>query len=177
MASLKAAICLWWIDGFWQTHRRSLQMLSKRLLLTALVLGTMLALAHTQTAQARLTRSPDARLAALSALSTSATAETIGTPEPACCPQPCITYRHCGRKICCGCQPPKSIVLTVKDPCTCCDVQVPVCVPACCDGEPTVCTGKGFLCRDIVEYEWCCGFYVRVAFKKCGDLIVTTRGR
>jgi hypothetical protein len=155
-------------------------MLSKRSLLTVLVLGTILVLAHSQTAKARLTRSPDARVAAFSrSLALGATAETIGTPAPAaCCPAPCITYRHCGPKLCCGpCQPPKPIVLTVKDPCTCCEVKVPVCLPACCEGEPTVCAGKGFLCRDIVEYEWCCGFYVRVAFKKCGDLVVTTRGR
>ncbi|HTM55595.1 MAG TPA: hypothetical protein VL175_16320 [Pirellulales bacterium] len=97
--------------------------------------------------------------------------------QPACCPKPCITYRHRGPKLCCGCEPGIETVLKVKDPCTCCEVDVPVCLPACCQGEPKVCVGTGFLGRDIVEYEWCCGFSVRVAFKHNGDLIVTTWGR
>jgi hypothetical protein len=152
-------------------------MLVERSLVTFLALAAALVLVDTQTAQARRTRIADVQTVSLT--------KSLGhgepgccTPEPACCPEQCITYRHCGRKLCCGsCKPPKQIVLKVKDPCTCCEVDVPVCLPACCEGEPTVCTGKGFLCRDVVEYEWCCGFYVRVAFKKCGDLIVTTKGR
>src|SRR5690606_22402987 len=99
-------------------------------------------------------------------------------PEPACCPEPCIKYHHRGPKLCCGnCEAPKEIVLKVKNPCTGCETDVPVCMPACCEGEPKVCEGSGFLGRDIIEYEWCCGFSVRVAFKRCGDLVVTTWGR
>lgn len=99
-------------------------------------------------------------------------------PQPVCCPEPCITYRHRGPMLCCGCcDPPVQTILKVKDPCTCCEVEVPVCLPACCKGEPTVCCGVGFLGRDVVAYEWCCGFSVRVAFKHSGDLIVTTWGR
>ncbi len=99
-------------------------------------------------------------------------------PQPVCCPKPCITYRHRGPKLCCGCcEPPVQTVLLVKDPCTCCPVEVSVCLPACCKGEPTVCCGVGFLGRDVVNYEWCCGFSVRIAFKHSGDLIVTTWGR
>lgn len=143
----------------------------QRCMLCVLAFGTVLVVA--QTAPARQTKQADTQLASFS--------KSLGdcaTPEPACCPKPCIIYRHCGPKLCCGpCQPPKPIVLTVKDPCTCCEVEVTVCLPACCEGEPTVCSGKGFLCRDIVEYEWCCGYSVRVAFKKCGDLVVTTWGR
>ncbi len=143
-------------------------MLLKRLLPTVLALAIVLV--HAQAASARRLKPLDAQPASLSK-----TPEAV--PAPDCCPPPCIKYRHCGRKLCCGpCEPPKQIVLKVKDPCTCCEVDVPICLPACCEGEPTVCTGKGFLCRDIVEYEWCCGFYVRVAFKKCGDLVVTTKG-
>jgi hypothetical protein len=98
-------------------------------------------------------------------------------PQAVCCPKPCITYRHRGPKLCCGCEPGVPTVLLVKDPCTCCEVEVPVCLPACCQGEPTVCSGVGFLGRDIVDYEWCCGFSVRVVFKHSGDLLVTTWGR
>jgi hypothetical protein len=112
----------------------------------------------------------------------SLTAEGVQTPPampPAdCCPQPCIIYRCHGPKLCCGdCRPGVETVLRVKDPCTCCEVEVKVCVPACCTGEPTICAGVGFLCRDIVTYEWCCGYKVRVAFKHCGDVLVSTWGR
>lgn len=111
----------------------------------------------------------------------SLTAANLGdccTPQTVCCPKPCITYRHRGPKLCCGCEPSVQTVLAVKDPCTGCEVEVPVCLPACCKGEPKVCCGVGLLGRDVVDYEWCCGFSVRVAFKKhSGDLIVTTWGR
>ena len=99
-------------------------------------------------------------------------------PEAACCPKPCITYRHRGPKLCCGnCEPPVETILKVKDPCTCCEVDVPVCLPACCTGEPKVCSGVGIFGRDVVEYQWCCGYSVKVAFKRSGDMIVTTWGR
>jgi hypothetical protein len=151
-------------------------MLSKRCMLFALTLGT--ASVVVQTAHARRVGPTDAQPASIATVESVTPEPVCGAPKPNCCPEPCIKYRHCGPKLCCGpCEPGKSIVLKVKDPCTCCEVDVPVCLPACCDGEPTVCAGKGFLCRDIVEYEWCCGFYVRVAFKKCGDLVVTTWGR
>lgn len=150
-------------------------MLSTRFALVALVLGTVLVLASSQDALARRT-SPTQALAV--SLTKSLGGPGCCTPQEPCCPEPCIRYRHCGPKLCCGpCAPGKPIVLKVKDPCTGCETDVPVCLPACCEGEPTVCNGRGFLCRDTIEYEWCCGFYVRVAFKKCGDLVVTTWGR
>lgn len=95
-----------------------------------------------------------------------------------CCPTPCITYRHCGlRKVkCCGCEPPVSTTLCVKNPCTCCPVNVPVCLPSCCTGAPTVSCRGGILCDGVVNYDWCCGVSVSVKFKKCGDVIVTYRG-
>jgi hypothetical protein len=55
-------------------------------------------------------------------------------------------------------------------------VQIPVCLPSCCTGEPTVCCHKGFLGRDVVSYEWCCGFSVDVRFLRSGDIVVVTRG-
>ncbi|MGD9722295.1 MAG: hypothetical protein AB7O59_11360 [Pirellulales bacterium] len=97
-------------------------------------------------------------------------------PKEPCCPEPCIKYHHCGPKLCCGCEPPKEITLKVKNPCTGCEVDVPICLPACCKGEPEICCGKGLFCRDVVEYEWCCGFRVKVIFRHCGDLLVKTWG-
>jgi hypothetical protein len=63
-------------------------------------------------------------------------------------------------------------VLTIVDPCTCCPVDVPVCLPACCTGEPTVCSGRGLLGRCVLTYTWCCGYQVTLRIKRNGDLIV-----
>ncbi|MBS0209027.1 MAG: hypothetical protein JSS27_08750 [Planctomycetes bacterium] len=97
---------------------------------------------------------------------------------PPCCPTPCITYRHAGlRKVkCCGCEPPVQTVLCVSNPCTCCPVNVPVCLPSCCTGAPAVACRGGILCDGVVTYDWCCGVTVSVKFKKCGDVVVTYRG-
>lgn len=98
-------------------------------------------------------------------------ATPVVTCAPKCCP-PCIDYRHHKG---CKCFDPcktKQIILQVKDPCTCCLVEVPVCVPCCCEGEPKVCCYKGFLKRDVVEYSWCCGFYLKVVFDRRGDVTV-----
>lgn len=98
---------------------------------------------------------------------------------PACCPLPCISYKHhrpC-KKICCTCAPPVQTVLLVKDPCVCgCYIQVPVCLPACCTGTPEVCCHKGFLGRDVVEYNWCCGYRIKMVFDRRGDLTVHSFG-
>jgi hypothetical protein len=100
-------------------------------------------------------------------------------PAPTCCPQPCITYRHAlfCRKVCCDCCGPNvQTVLKVKDPCTCCTVDVPVCLPPCCKGEPEVCSWCGAFGRTNVSYDYCCGVSVVVTFKRCGDILVTYRG-
>jgi hypothetical protein len=100
-------------------------------------------------------------------------------PPPApCCPTPCITYRHLFRPICCcGCPAPEPIktVLTVKNPCTCacCEVAIPVCLPGCCTGEPTVDCHHGLFACGVVKYDWCCGVSVVVKFKHNGEVIVT----
>jgi hypothetical protein len=150
-------------------------MLTQRGLLAALSLGACMILAQAQQAEARIKAEPiEGQLMILS----SAQAPDCCAPQPICCPTPCITYRHRGPKLCCGCcQPGVPTVLAVKNPCTGCPVEVSVCLPACCTGEPKVCCGTGFLCRDVVEYEWCCGYSVRVAFMHCGNVLVTTWGR
>ena len=110
-----------------------------------------------------------------------ATAKLAGdcvTAAPACekpaCPAPCITYRYRGRRnVCCGCPTPLNTVLQVKNPCTCCVVDVPVCLPGCCNSAPTVCCHRGLFGREIVDYDYCCGFRVRVALTRCGDINVS----
>jgi hypothetical protein len=159
--------------------------------LAASILGLLAILGQTVPVEARLLGEPVvARPAAQPAPSdaasaqpapaTVATASASGccTPEPVCCPTPCIAYRHCGPKLCCGdCRPGTDLVLKVKNPCTGCESDVTVCLPACCTGDPTLCEGTGFLGRNVLVYEWCCGYSVRVAFKHCGDILVTTWGR
>lgn len=88
-----------------------------------------------------------------------------------CCPRN-ICYRHHPG---CGCYDPcrkMDMILQVKDPCACCLVEVPVCIPACCTTSPTVCNYKGFLRRQVVEYSWACGFKLKVVFDRCGDITV-----
>lgn len=88
-----------------------------------------------------------------------------------CCPRD-ICYRH--HKGCVCFDPCKTtpLVLQVKDPCACCLVEVPVCMPTCCSGDPKVCCHKGFMHRQVVEYSWDCGFSLKVVFDRKGDIVV-----
>jgi hypothetical protein len=149
-------------------------MFMKRFLSAALSVGVLAVLLHAATAQARTTASRNPLR--LTGLKTATLESGCCTPKEPCSEEPCLVYRHCGPKLCCGCEPPKEIVLKVKDPCTGCEIDVPVCAPACCEGEPEVCSGTGLFCRDKVEYEWCCGFRVTVVFRRC-DVLVRTWGR
>ena len=93
-----------------------------------------------------------------------------------CCPQPCIEYRHCGRAVSC-CQPPVQTALMVKDPCSCCEIPIPVCLPACClDARASVDCRHGLFARGIVTYDYACGVSVTVRFKLSGEILVTYRG-
>jgi hypothetical protein len=124
------------------------------------------------TVEARSSRSPHNAPTDVAPPATS----TAATPAPAAkqCPAPCITYRNTGcQTVCCGSAPPIKTTLQVKDPCTCCPLNVSVCVPACCTGTPCVSEARGFLGRQVVWYDWECGFSVKIAFKHSGDVIVT----
>jgi hypothetical protein len=88
----------------------------------------------------------------------------------ACC-DPCISYRDCSCVA--PCKRTIKTELCVTDPCTCCDIKVPVCLPCCCEGEPTVCCRNGLFGRTIVRYDWCCGCSVQVTILRCGDVVVT----
>jgi hypothetical protein len=107
----------------------------------------------------------------------SASGEALPLPVN-CCPTRCVTYKqhHC-RKICCDCTPALPTVLAVQDPCVCgCFVEVPICLPGCCTDAPKVCAHGGIFGREVVEYEWCCGYRVKVIFDRKGDMIVHTFG-
>jgi hypothetical protein len=93
---------------------------------------------------------------------------------PKCCYTPCISYRerHC-RKCCCV--DTAHAVLKVADPCCCCYLEVPVCVPVC-NEAPCVTSRCGLFGRGIVSYTWSCGYRIDMVITKHGDVRVTTFG-
>ncbi len=115
-----------------------------------------------------------------------AAAPDCATPVPSCgqpaadCCAPRITYNHvCVHRVCCcGCNPPIETVLSVKDPscCSACPVNIPVCLPSCCTGEPTVSCHSGLCGRGVVRYDYCCGLSIKIIFRLNGDIAVTYIG-
>lgn len=97
-----------------------------------------------------------------------------------CCPSKYrFVYRqhYVRRQVCCDpCLPNLEMVLQVTDPCTCCPIEVPVCVPGCCTEPPCVTTRSGVLGRSITEFSWSNGFRVRVVHTARDVLIVHTYG-
>jgi len=130
-----------------------------RLIVPAVLVMTMFGSA----AEARISRGQAIQPAA---------AVKVATCEPVkCCPRDICYAHHRG----CGCYDSckrMDVILQVKDPCACCVVEVPVCIPACCTTPPTVCCYKGFLRRQVVEYSWACGFKLKVVFDRHGDIAV-----
>ena len=110
-----------------------------------------------------------------------APAQPACAPCAACCYEPRIRYvahRLC-RRVCCCCAPePRQTILQVQDPGSCCCrlVDVPICLPGCCDDAPCVRSRGGLFCRGVVTYTWCCGYTVRVVFHHRGDITVHTYG-
>jgi hypothetical protein len=63
---------------------------------------------------------------------------------------------------------PQHVVLRVCHPCTGCHYDVPVCLPACCEGAPRVCHQRTIIGCGRVVYEWCCGYRVVIRFTRHG---------
>jgi hypothetical protein len=67
----------------------------------------------------------------------------------------------------------KETCVVVQDPCDkCCELEIPVCVPCCCEAPCSMNCRKGILGRTITEYCWECGFRLEVVATKHGDFIV-----
>ena len=99
------------------------------------------------------------------------------TPTEVCKEPRCIAYKsHRFLRCKWDCCATQKVVLQVPDHCCCCLVEVPVCIPACCSGAPTVCAHDGCLGRDVVEYSWCCGYHLKVVFDRCGNVTVHSYG-
>ncbi len=159
--------------------------MTNRQFIVSLVAGVALLIAGSaQQAQAKVFKPAQPTVAAPAPADLMPTPATPGANDkaessccctPKCCPTPCVTYRHIGRPVrCCGCcECPKEICLTATNPCTCCPVNVPVCLPGCCKGAPCVTCRDPLLGEGLVKYKWCCGVTVTVRFLRCGNVHVT----
>lgn len=88
-------------------------------------------------------------------------------------PAPPIVY-HAGlraRRLM-RCQDQVSLTMVTKNPADCCLYEIPLCVPACCEGQPVMVERRGLLGRGVVEYCWPCGFTATVKFRLRGDVKV-----
>lgn len=97
------------------------------------------------------------------------------------CNERCIDYIYRRWRSCrWECSPTMQMVMQVMDPCSgdCCtppcSVDIPLCLPCCCTGAPSVDCSCGPLGRGVVNYEWCCGYKVKVVFHRCGDITVVS---
>ena len=77
-------------------------------------------------------------------------------------------YRHSGQV---------ELIMVTQDPADGCFYEIPLCIPACCTGEPMVSSGRGIFGRGVVEYCWPCGFRAIVKFRHIlGDVRVDYEG-
>jgi hypothetical protein len=69
------------------------------------------------------------------------------------------------------------LVMVAQNPADGCFYEIPLCVPACCTGEPLISSGQGIFGRGVVEYCWACGFRAEVKFRHVlGDVKVEYEG-
>ena len=69
------------------------------------------------------------------------------------------------------------LVMLTTDPTSNCTYEIPMCIPACCVGDPRVSSNRGILGRGVVEYRWQCGFRAIVKFRHVlGDVEVEYEG-
>jgi hypothetical protein len=75
-----------------------------------------------------------------------------------------------------ACNPTVNLVMVTQNPADHCLYEIPLCVPACCTGEPIVSSRCGLFGRGVVEYCWPCGFRAIVKFRNIGDVRVDYEG-
>jgi hypothetical protein len=84
----------------------------------------------------------------------------------------CSTDAQAGRHCC---PPPQKVVLVVCHPCTNCTYEIPVCIPACCQGAPAVCFQDTVIGYGRNVFEWTNGYRVVVRFPPGGGYRVVQR--
>jgi hypothetical protein len=69
------------------------------------------------------------------------------------------------------------LIMVTQNPADGCFYEIPLCIPACCTGEPMLSSGRGIFGRGVVEYCWPCGFRAIVKFRHVlGDVRVDYEG-
>jgi hypothetical protein len=68
------------------------------------------------------------------------------------------------------------VIMVTQNPADKCFYEIPLCIPACCVGEPSVSSRYGLFGRGVVEYCWPCGFEAVVKFRNIGDVRVDYEG-
>ena len=69
------------------------------------------------------------------------------------------------------------LLMVTRNPADGCLYEIPLCLPACCVGEPTVDERRGLRGRGVVEYCWECGYSATVKFRhRVGDVKVEYDG-
>jgi hypothetical protein len=69
------------------------------------------------------------------------------------------------------------LAMVTQNPADGCFYEIPMCIPACCTGEPIISSGRGIFGRGVVEYCWACGFRAKVKFRHVlGDVEVEYEG-
>jgi hypothetical protein len=92
--------------------------------------------------------------------------ETSVTMEAAVRPAPrIVTHASRSARRMFGRSGQVDLVMVAQNPADGCLYEIPLCVPACCTGEPTVVEGRGIFGRGVVEYCWPCGFTATVKFR------------
>lgn len=71
------------------------------------------------------------------------------------------------RRSCCE-PPPQKVILQVCHPCTGCKYEVPVCIPACCTGVPSVCFQNTLIGNGKTVFTWNNGYTVVVRYPHGG---------
>jgi hypothetical protein len=70
-----------------------------------------------------------------------------------------------------------NVVMIARNPADGCYYEIPMCIPACCVGEPKVEGGRGILGRGVAKFCWECGFTAEVKFRHVlGDVKVDYEG-
>jgi hypothetical protein len=71
--------------------------------------------------------------------------------------------------------PTQNVVLEVCHPKTGCKIDVPVCIPCCCQGPPCVRFEHTLLGHGRTVFTWQCGYEVAVRYTCCGGIRVSQR--
>src|SRR5690349_5688850 len=94
---------------------------------------------------------------------------------PACGDANGLCRDRCCRESCPP-PPPIQVVLKVCHPCTGCEHELMVCVPACCTDVPCVSQHRTLIGAGKTVYEWKSGHQVVVRFHNDGGYRVIQRG-